>query len=173
MPWTCFLIEPLDQAQRRLRRYTFSDMSVGGAPCLLDPYSYGHNASVAIDAGPFERGPEGLYRHGDWPHNDPRWPAACAYGYPFAADDPWQLSIEPLYQRVDMGRRYTLARLGKAPDAAPIGVMRYTDWAASFGLGPDGKALAVRLPSGHDWTIDAPSSSGGFWTRTGTPPTVS
>lgn len=162
MAWDCFVITGTDRARRRLRRYAaYQD----GTPCQ-------HDASTPIEDGTLIVNPDGSYRavgNGDWPRDDPRWPTACACGYQFTDDDAWQLFFDRIY--VDAaGNEYTLRD-------APIGAMWRCEWFedAPAWAGPDGESWSVCVPpgglSGH-WCVDGPSSSGGSWTRTGTPPRI-
>jgi hypothetical protein len=55
------------------------------------------------------------------------------------------------------------------------GAMWHLDWLKGnpYYTGPDGLALAVALPNdAGQWWIDGPSSQGGNWQRTGTPPKI-
>jgi len=161
----CFMLEPIGRAKRGLRRFSLRD----DAPCSIHGY---HTAVVMIEDGPCTRDDNGYLPLGDsWPHDDPRWPTHCACGYAFTADDRWQLYVEELYRRADTGEEYTLQLLGN-DGAAPAGAMWYAPWFGELWQGPDGKTLMVRLPSGHDWCVDGPSASDGYWTRTGTVPNI-
>ena len=59
-------------------------------------------------------------------------------------------------------------------DFGPGAMFDATDWSPWRSRGtPDGKVWGVVTPPGdpHDvWIIDSEASSGGHWTRTGTPP---
>jgi hypothetical protein len=55
---------------------------------------------------------------------------------------------------------------------APAGAMWDAHWFEDTWSGPDGRSLMVKLPFGHEWLIDGPSSSGGRWSRTGEPPKI-
>ncbi|HXF71498.1 MAG TPA: hypothetical protein VNO79_02680 [Actinomycetota bacterium] len=151
----CFMLEPTGRERLSLRRY--SARSKGG-PC---PGEMGyHDARAVIGEARDEGEPIGDTH----PHDDPRWPSACACGYVFAPDDHWQLFREDIYRRADTGEEVTLGE-------APPGAMWYADWMGR--RGPDGHCLAVKLPGGFDWLVDYPAmGTDQPWQRTGTPPDV-
>lgn len=161
----CFLIEPSDQADTWLRRYT-------DRPKACPKRSYGHDASLRIERIDY---PLSLKQNGegrsptDEERRHPAWPTRCSAcdAYAFEDSDTWQVHIERLYRRTDTGE---LVRLNDAPP----GSMYYADWyPASFRPhSPDGRSLVVVTPAGP-WVIDGRSSNGSFpWRRTGTPPEV-
>jgi len=154
----CFFMEPTDEAEGFLRRFVFSTV----AKTCSRKFGY-HNASLSIGQMPW--GGKDLlgYQVEDLPHDDPRWPTTCPCGYVFQEEDQWQFNIRRLHRRTDTGELMTLGE-------APPGAMWHADWYPTT-VGPDGHNLVVKTPAG-DWLIDAPSSSGGHWTRTGTPPLV-
>lgn len=165
------MLESTDLAREDLRRY--SRYVEGGIanPCQAflakhpkaDPKWAYCNASVVIgEASPFVSQYEGDGRD-DIPHDDPRWPVACACGRPFAADDEWQHNRHRL-------RRTPGGDLVTSRDAPP-GAMWTLDWDHAE-LGPDGHSLYVMLPDGQDWNIDGFAKSGGKWTRRGVPPLI-
>lgn len=156
MPTPCFLITPTGDARLSLRRYTMGRCPTGGM----------HDATVEIGTAPIVLTADGFIAALDTPHDDPRWPIACACGYAFHDADPWQTRQERLYQGSD-GTDYTTH-----PGKAPPGAMWHADWLADVWHGPDGLCLTVVLPSGEQWVMDAPSTDGGGWTRTGTPPRI-
>jgi hypothetical protein len=164
---TCFMLEPTDRLQIRFRRYR------GGSDCKRPDGKPGyHNADIALPAeytAPVDA--EGrAHGFGRKPTADELtwvgWEqiATCKRcGYTFEDADPFQVNGDLVYRRTDTGEDMTLLE-------APAGAMWYADWYP--GKGPDGHCLAVKLPNGTDWLVDAPSSSGGNWTRTGEPPNV-
>jgi len=166
MPIQCFMLEPTFHAFRCLRRFTDHE----DAPCPLT--TWGHDAQVPIEDGDVLLTPEGYWRihPEEHPRDDPRWPTYCACSYGFNVNDEWQLSGDRIYVRAGTNERYSLKF--NSPHAAPAGAMWYAPWFGEPWQGPDGKTLMVRLPSGHDWCVDGPSSSGGGWTRTGTVPNI-
>jgi hypothetical protein len=100
------------------------------------------------------------------PHDLPNWPKCCELcGYEFKDNDAWQVWTNRFYTRTDTGEEMTTRE-------APFGAMwdldkKYMD------AGPDGIALAVKLPDAglHNirlWTPDEQRSGGG-WQRTGDP----
>lgn len=155
MTWTCFLIEPTERAQESLRRYAMGDCPVNG---------FYHDASVVIGEVDFpENGFAG--KGGDThPHDDPRWPTACACGYVFRSDDPWQCNRNRLYRHPDESTS-TL-------DALPPGAMYDAPWFADTWHGDDGRCLVLALPDGSPWTIDGPATNGPAWQRSGEPPRI-
>jgi hypothetical protein len=76
----------------------------------------------------------------------------------------------------DQGREFVVDSADGAGGIppAPVGAMwdspRWHDCEA-FHKGDDGMVLTVRTPGG-DWTIDAPSSKGGYWSRSGVAPRI-
>jgi len=180
MPTPCFWLEPGDQVERWLRRFTYGSKR----PCAVG--SAGHEAQRRIDDAGAARNASGLIQtSGDlWPHDDPRWPTSCdACGVVFTDDDEWQVRHEQIFVvtttvpgcLIVPGSRYVL-RFQAPPDgtpAAPPGAMWDAPW-LSFWRGSDGRSLTVRLPDGRDWSIDGPSSRTGDpgWTRSGTPPMI-
>lgn len=159
----CFFMEPTDQGERFLRRFVASKTS---GPCTKKSY---HDHEVVIGRVLFpDPDPEvdGTYLEG-FADDDPRWPTTCSCGHVFSEEDTRQAHVSRLYKRVDTGE---LMRLSKAPS----GAMWYADWyivTASRKRGPDGHFLVLRTPGG-DWHVDGPSSAGGYWGRSGTPPNV-
>lgn len=168
MTTTCFLITPTGEACRSLRRYT-----TGEQHCPAHG-TWGHSAAVAIDPAPLIRDDRGFLVNKDsFASDDPRWPVQCKdCGYVFQADDPRVVDYDEIYLGPE-GQRYH-TRLTRSPmpgaEPAPAGAMWSAPWMADAWRGPDGLALYLRLPDGHDWFIDGPSRSGGYWTRSGTPP---
>lgn len=166
----CYWLEPTDQAQQSLRRYRetryFRDAegyhvldakgccqldAANNPTCPLMPgqYSY-HNASVVLGVVPM---PEEYLAKGyvggstmPFPCDDPRWPASCGCGYAFEHGDVWQHNLDGLYRGAPDGQPYPLRD-------APVGAMWDAKWWPD--KGPDGRALFVRLPNGHDWHVDA------------------
>lgn len=161
----CFWIEPADQADTWLRRFT-------DGPKVCPKRPYGHDASACIERIDY---PLCLNQNGEGraptsnERRDARWPTVCkACGvYRFEDSDHWQVRIKRLYRRADTG---VLVRL----DEAPPGAMYDADWyPPSFRPhSPDGRSLVVVTPAGP-WAIDGRASNGAFpWRRTGTPPDV-
>lgn len=170
----CFLLEPIREVRRSLRRYSSSEQNK-----CLGGHGY-HNAQQAIDNLP------AIYRIEDNRvylanrfdvsdfKGDTRWPTACAAcGYAFTDDDCWQVFIEEIYKRSDNGALTTLRD-------APVGAMWFADWMGKCWRGPDGRSLMVRLPYGHDWCVDSRASNCGkpndnehkCWVRHGTAPNI-
>lgn len=158
MPWKCFITEPSDLACRSLRRYA-TDSKCSG------PMSY-HNISAVIDPEiPAASNKEGGFLK-DGYEEDPRWPAKCACGYEFKAEDQWQVNVNRLYKGAPEGKLYVLREL-------PPGAMWNAHWLdAPKWQGPDGKAWVVMFPGGHEWVVYGPSSNGKPWKVQGVPPGI-
>jgi hypothetical protein len=97
---------------------------------------------------------------------DPRWPTHCICGYKYTEDDHWQVVQEPIYAAADGRRAWISPAYGREPTP---GAMFDTFWRPELRK-EDGLAISVICPDGADWCIDGKASSGGFWTREGTPP---
>lgn len=159
----CFFLEPAPEVEESLRRFSFS--SSDRTPCNGSTY---HNAEVTLGTLPWD-----LEHHGrgadDFDHDDPRWPKVCdRCGYVFQPKDEWQHNLTRLWIRKDTGEKWTLS-------SAPPGAMWYADWLGEVAeyksRTPDGGILILKTPGG-DWNIDAKSSNGDGWTRSGTPPKI-
>lgn len=146
----CFFLKPSDQVEVILRRhcrgseshYHDREVVIGKEPKTVDQVSY---ELETLD------------------HSDPRWPATCNCGHSFQDEDNWETLAVALFQRSDTGELVTTQE-------APPGAMWYAPWYGKY-MGPDGQTLIVKTPAGN-WLVDYPSSSGGHWTRTGTPPNI-
>lgn len=181
MTTPCFWVERTGEAEVSLRRYSEAD-----TPCPAGARSY-HNAVVPIGRVPLDERPDGTYSGNDdsVPHDDPRWPTACACGYAFAETDAWQVNHDAVYGAD--GREWPARSL-------PPGAMLDARWSPAAWKGPDGLGLTVVLPEGPYvegetdtrgwwWNVDGPSNDGAgnlnahAWTRTGdpkaVPPTIS
>lgn len=90
---------------------------------------------------------------------DPRWPATCdRCAFVFAKDDAWQTNSALLYRRADdlAGAHPITLR-----EAGP-GAMWDAPWLRGYNRlnrPGDGLNLMVRLPNGHDWSVDSRSSN--------------
>lgn len=161
MPWNVILLTETARASLALRRYAANLR----APCPAGSY---HEALTLIGEAPLVIDAEGNW-HIDVPQpppTDPRWPTHCACGYAFTELDTWQLSPSRLYTRQDTGAQLTLH------DAEP-GMLWEAPWYVDVGWhGADGRSFVMRLPGNGEWAIDAVSTSGGRWTRTGEPPAI-
>lgn len=160
--FTCFWLEPVARAERMLRRYYLTD---GGTQSECSTPTGYHDVHVVVEQVdlPLDKPGSGDDR---WPHDDPRWPKACACGYTFAERDHWQHGVHRLYERSDT--RELISLWG---GRVPPGAMWDADWMGDDYRGPDGRCLVVKTPGG-DWCIDGPASNGGRWTRSGTPPKI-
>lgn len=177
-PVTCFVIVPAGKAHRSLRRYQASHkvnvVPWEHEPCAASGMGY-HNAHT-----PLEDVPATYAEHGDhfcWHYErdeepsaeDPRWPKACACGYVFRPEDERQV-FHAIVWRADDGREWSDREL-------PPGALRDVAFMGYDGFmpkpSPDGKALFVTLPCGHDWFVDGEANNGPMgWTRTGTTPAI-
>lgn len=158
-----FWLEATDRVAVGLRRYR----SAGGAPMTCE----GGYHSVLVFTGEepadfstdtkFDR--RTLEQRPPTPHDDPRWPSRCRCGYEFTEDDYWQDWQELIYQRTDTSERVTLRSHSvedvDALPAAPPGACWDAWWMPSDWRGPDGIALMVRCPNGHDWHVDGEASN--------------
>lgn len=165
----CFWTEPTGRVRLALRRFVASD----GEKCPL-PLGF-HNAKAPLrdDVERIGHDDDGARRYlASWddaapPHDDPRWPPACACGVAFRPTDERQVWQEQIYRRVDTGEE-------QPRDEFPPGAMFDAWWHHGIAdwCGPDGRALTVRLPDGVEWQIDGPARGHVLhaWTRTGDPP---
>jgi hypothetical protein len=165
----CFLLTPNGQARLSLRRYSQSD----ARPCVGN-FAY-HNAMKFYMDVPERKvtKPDGLFVY---QHDGPEtvedlpagieWPTKCdECDFQFREEDYRQVFSETLYTQSD-GDGITTA------SAAGPGAIYDAEWLHGNPdvCGPDGHAYIAICPDGAEWLIDGPSSSGGSWTRTGTPP---
>lgn len=157
-----FFAEPTGAARRWLGCY---DALAQEERCAVCPGGY-HQKSALVGDFPAEIvfGPDGRPRHyrrrdeGDY-GGDRRWPAAAECGFPFAPGAAHRQVFErALYRRAQPegelalgpGEAFTL-------DDAPAGACWDAWWSSR--KGPDGRALAVRLPDGRDWYVDSRCSN--------------
>lgn len=181
MTWQTFWLEPVGRQRVALRRYRSSDRS-GSGPW---PWSCETGWHQAI-AWTGEEIDEVRNEHGhtdpppEPPRDDPRWPTECAKGcgYHFTDEDTWQPWGESLWRRTDTDELRVLHTSMCPPDVptAEPGASWDAHWMGDVWRGPDGIHLTVRCPRPdgspgipRDWPVDAPSSTGGHWTRTGDP----
>lgn len=167
-----FWLEPTDQVQVGLRRYTSHPT---GTPFTC---AGGYHSALAITGtvpGVYEerhgRRHLTIAEHPHADHADPAWPTSCEHcTYAFTADDHWQLWQEQLYQRNDTGELVTLRD-------APVGACWDAWWLPDSYRGPDGIALTVQCPGPHAWQVDSRAANCGrpdddthqCWVRHGDP----
>lgn len=155
----CFWLETTSQVKRSLRR--FSTLEKGSCPGPMGS----HDGWLYLDTIDNPEDAEGITHLAEAtvPHEDPRWPAKCdSCDYLFQEEDRRQTFQRRIYRRHDTGELMTLSE-------APVGAMWDAHW---YPLrGPDGICLVVKTPGG-EWYVDAPSTSGNPWTRTGAVPKV-
>lgn len=139
---TCFLLQPTDLIQVRLRRY------MGNTSDCPAPGNHGmHQAWVLIGNDKEIEGVNNVNTFkGPIPDNDPRWPTKCDCGLPFPEDLPRQYFPQHLYRRTDNGELVTWRD-------APGGAMLVPDWY------DDPKPLLVKLPNGWEWNVDSRASN--------------
>lgn len=162
----CFLIEPVNRYQVRLRRYR----SRAGNPC---PYKgWCHNADGFIGVEDHPEHPVSGNEEDRLPHVDARWPKKCdRCDYVFEELDEWQINYDQLYRAPD-GKEYTLLTEDRMTsyreDFAPVGAMWRATWmepATTY----DQRSYVVRTPGG-DWHIDGAGGDRTRWARSGVEP---
>jgi hypothetical protein len=152
-----FWLEPTEDVAVGLRRYTNGD----GFDC-----EHGHHHALVYtgrEPATYEARDDRKVRTNalefEIDRADPAWPTTCAQGcgYQFTEDDRWQRWTELLYRRTDTGELRVLHQAAPAPDApsAEPGASWDAWWMPDFWRGPDGIALMVRCPDGHDWHVDS------------------
>lgn len=165
-----FVAEQTNSFQRELRRFCWPSK---GQDCPTEHdfvghdgvrYPRSHDASVVIDA--VIDGEPGT--HGDlWPHDDPRWPAACERcGYVFAESDEWQLNEWHLYRNPQDGQLFVdhPSRPGR-----PVGACIRVEYADKF-YGEN--SWKIILPDGGEWITTQEATGGGRWSVTGEIPNI-
>lgn len=148
--------------QRNLRRYAPSEGGVSNCPAG----SY-HDANVIVGDIATTEVADAL---GDnWPHDDPRWPQACACGYQFTADDHWQRNDREVYRLPD-GYEFVLSPTFGCE--IPVGTMIRATWFDDHTGRRPGESWLVILPDGGQWLTTQSATGGGYWEVTGTPPLI-
>lgn len=172
----CFLLEPTERVQVKLRRYT-RDNAPDCCSAYPGKYSY-HTTSAPFCEEPAEHDEQGYIKNGLKPvpaHDDAHWPKVCACGYVFQEGDEWQRFTELIYRRTDTGEETTLYD-------APAGAMWYAWWVDQFHVPQGIHNLIVKTPGG-DWEIDSQANNCTMkddvkqerhhcWIRHGEPPNV-
>lgn len=106
----------------------------------------------------------------NWPHDDPRWPAACDCGYQFTPQDHWQRSDCPIVALPD-GSEFSWR--GAFGQVAPPGTMIRASWHDECSRHPARiDSWLVALPDGGEWITSQQATGGDWWTVTGTPPLI-
>lgn len=139
-----YWLEQTDRQRVGLRRYARHEGD--GWTCAAG----WHQALVLTGEAPVRVDERGYLQPLDGtPHDDPRWPTVCdaGCGYEFTDDDHWQDWQDRLYRRADTGEETTLRD-------TPPGASWDAWWLPDDYRGPDGIALMVKCPNGHDWTVD-------------------
>lgn len=164
----CFTLTPLPRARRVLRRH---QMLRRGYDCPAAHLVLGrpirrHQADRALDE--VDHAPDAPRLLRDLPGlPEGAWPERCQGascpepgGYVFLPDDPRLVVLDRLYARSDGGEPAVLSAPppGAVWDAAP--------WVPP---GEDGLSLAVALPGGSLWFLDAPLPGGEAFRRAGEP----
>lgn len=148
-----------DRYERQLRRYRAGSEN----NCPVHGY---HNATVQIGEVTERAGAAG----DNYPHDDPRWPAACDCGYQFTPDDHWQRNDRRVVRLPD-GSGFTWR--GSFGSVAPPGTMVRADWYDEFSRHPQGiESWLISLPDGGEWITTQSAAGGAHWTVTGTPPDI-
>jgi hypothetical protein len=155
------IAEPAGRYRRSLRRYRISRETKCPVP---DGYGY---CNASADIGDVTSAdPCG----DDWPHDDPRWPAACAAcGSAFTDQDRWQRNDDMIYQLPGAPEFVVRGGLGAS---APPGTMIRAGWYDEYALRP-GESWLVALPDGGEWITTQAATGGGYWEVTGVPPAIS
>jgi hypothetical protein len=179
VPTPCYLLEPTEDEKRWLRRYV-RDHEGGDYTCA----GGWHEALAAIENGHALITDDGLHRSPDPDAfaGDPRWPTGCdGCGRSFAPDDHRQVLVRRIYRVASAvpGAAASVGDFATIEDAPP-GAMWYADWMGEWAHGPDGRTLVVKLPDGHQWTVDAEATNctrkgdraHKCWIRNGEPPMV-
>jgi hypothetical protein len=170
--WNCFLVKAVEEQEAWLRRYA-------DGPCPLVPGdgSY-HGAMTSIGRIELSYTKEGYIDSTDPSlyEEDERWPTTCECGYEFRVnDDPRQVMGRQLWENI-AGERRMIDRPWRSKEHPPMwepGAMFDAFWLGDWAKGPDGLHLSVVLPpDNHIWHVDGPSTSGGRWSRSGTPPDI-
>ncbi len=157
------IAEPTGRYRRCLRRYHLG--RDGSPPCTGSKYGY---HSAAVDTGEIPMSDAVGVAGDNYPHDDPRWPKACACGYQFTDDDAWQRNDRETYA-LPGGREFTLSPV--FGHDIPPGTMIRAAWADEYAEGR-GESWLVILPGGGQWLTTQQASGGGYWTVTGVPPKI-
>lgn len=178
-----FWLEPTGQVAVGLRRYAHSRIGSSGFTCA-DGYHSAMHITGLETARYTDHGDVGRQTLADRElpdRDDPHWPTTCdGCDYAFTDEDQWQVWQDLIYRRTDTGEH----RLLRSQDAAGLDVPVAEDgacwdawWMPDNWRGPDGIALMVRCPGGHDWHVDSRAANCGrpddnthqCWVRHGDP----
>lgn len=148
-----FWLERTDQVAVGLRRY-----ARGSGLTCEEGY---HSALVYTGMEPAEYGPDGYLAPRPMAE-DSRWPTRCERcDGELPEDSVRQMWQEQVYRRTDNGELRVLHPSAPAPEApsAEPGACWDGWWLPDCYRGPDGIALVVRCPDGHDWLVDGRASN--------------
>ena len=157
-----FIAEPTGTCRLVLRRFCYGDRA-----------GHWHDASAVIgeDEPQSQRDEAGrkLVTGDRVPHDDPRWPAACACGELFSDSDEWQVNELEWYE--GNGQRFCW---GIGSWDGPPGAMIRAPWRDYDGRPP---TYIVFLPNGSCWcTNDRAARDGNhlgpYWDVSGTAPGI-
>lgn len=146
----CFLLQPTDLIEVRLRRYTRD----GGECPDVNNHGY-HQAWTLVGVDKVIEDVNDVNTNsGPVPHTDSRWPTQCTCGYKFGPNVGYQYFPQHLYRRSDNGELVTWRD-------APGGAMIRATWLEEIPtwFGTDGKSYMVKLPNGREWPIDGTASN--------------
>lgn len=138
LPVQCFLLQPTDLLEVRLRRYTHD-----GGDCTHKENGRTHQKWVPIGTDKVIAGVNDcITSAGPVPNTDPRWPTHCECGVEFADNVVRQYFPLALHRRSDNGELVTWRY-------APPGAMIVTE----------DSGLLVKLPNGREWCVDSRCSN--------------
>ena len=137
-----FVLIPTDLVETSLRVFRYSDR----AP-KCGKSNYGCDATIVLDQvkrcdAPSQEDTRAMSLY------DGKWPTHCdACGQPFGDSYELQFNAPSLFRRSDTGE---LVSLRSAPAGAVYEAMWLRD--LKWAVGPDGRAIMVKIPDKPDWT---------------------
>ncbi len=170
----CFFLEPTGRVALLIHRYGSWSETEPRCPVAIGGL---HAAFAVVGEEPERRNDLGgiINAPSVIASADPRWPACCACGYVFTAEDHRRYDVQCLYRRSDTGEELMRSQ-------APAGAMWY-DASLDASYVPQGlHNLMVRTPGG-DWAVDGNARNCGqpedrrqehhhCWIRHGEPPDI-